>query len=124
MIHKGVIEKATTVSKLSDVIRAKIGAVLFAPNGRIITFAYNKTYFGHFQRYTIHAEEHLIAKAFRLKAIDRFGELYILVVRTRVCDGRLAIAKPCDKCKLLLKEAGFETIYFSNYAGQIEEMKI
>jgi len=121
MIKKNVLEKAVKVAKCSNVVRGKIGAVLFKDNGHIITRSCNTVLMGNNER-TIHAEQFLLAKAFRIKALERYRNerLNILVVRWRKEDDAMANAKPCNVCAELLRSAGLP-VYYSNEFGEIEK---
>jgi len=121
-IKQSVINEAIKVAQGSNVLRAKIGAVLFTNNGNIITKACNSSFYGLEKKYTIHAEQYLLAKAFRLKALARFGKLNILVVRYKKSIKGLSNAKPCEKCEFYLRETGLN-VYYTNDRGDICKMK-
>ncbi len=119
MLPKNVIKKAIEIAKESQVARGKVGAVLFTPNGHILAFANNRINRGHPGKWTIHAEEHLIAKATRIRAGSRYSKLCVLVVRWSVESG-LTIAKPCPVCSFLLDQTGWK-VYYTDRNGQIIE---
>jgi cytidine deaminase len=122
-IKCSVIVKAINTAAKSDVKRGRIGAVLFTSNGRIVASASNRAFFGLKDRFTIHAERLLLARAFRLKALDRLGvsNLNILVVRLRSVDNKLSNAKPCTECQFYLKEAGLK-VFYSDEEGNIQKL--
>jgi len=123
-IKQSVINKAMKVAQGSDVLRAKVGAVLFTNNGNIITQACNSSFYGLDKKkiFTIHAERYLLAKAFRLKALHRFQKLNILVVRYKKSIKGFCNAKPCVECAFYLKEAGLP-VYYTDDDGNIQKLK-
>ena len=112
-----IIDRAIKSAKCSDVIRGKIGAVLFNSNYHIICYAHNSTFWGSNRFRTIHAEEALLNKAYKIKAFERYGNrLNMLVVRWRKSN-TLSLAKPCINCaKILHKNL---RIYYSDDKGKI-----
>lgn len=122
-IKAEVLVRAYNEAKDSTVRRGKIGAVLFTTSGRVLCSAHN-VQVDMPNKYTIHAEEYLLARAFRLKALSRFRSSIhgILVVRYRLEDGGLGMAMPCPKCHKLLQATGLR-VYFSNKSGDIDELK-
>jgi tRNA(Arg) A34 adenosine deaminase TadA len=124
MIPKSVIKKAVSEASRSDVLRGKIGAVLYNNSGHIITSAHNSAFLGSKRFRTIHAEEALLNKAYKIRAINRFGrDLNVLVVRLRLSDGQLGIAKPCVNCQRALRSSPF-TIYYSTNSQTFEEFNL
>lgn len=123
-IQQSVINRATKTAQNSNVLRAKIGAVLFANNGNIITQACNSAFYGLDKKkiFTIHAERYLLAKAFKIKALNRFSKLNVLVVRYKRSTNGLCNAKPCNECEFYLKEAGLP-VYYTDNNGIICKMK-
>jgi cytidine deaminase len=125
-IQDVVIRKAIDVAKSSDVVRGKVGAVLFTDRGRILTFSSNSKYMSNEKkRFTIHAEEYVLAKAIRQKIFARFADenINLLVVRWRKKDNKLSIAKPCKHCQEIIRETQISTFY-SNKNGKIEQLNI
>jgi deoxycytidylate deaminase len=122
-MNQNVINRATKTAQKSTVVRGRVGAVLFMQTGQVITAACNKTIHGKQDSgtFTAHAEERLLAKAHKLKAVSRFGipNLSILVVRWKPSIKGLAMAKPCDPCAYYMREAGFRRIYYSDEDGNI-----
>jgi len=126
MVKLAIINRAVEEAKKSDVVRGKVGAVLFSNSGRIIVSSHNVIFLGQMAKkiFTIHAEKFLLAKAFRIKAIQRFGRnerLNVFVLRYRVGLDTLGSAKPCGLCTALLKAAGVN-VYYTNSQGNIEKL--
>jgi len=119
-IKRNVIVRAIKEAKVSTVCRGKVGAVIFSDSGHIICSSFNTTVYGYEGIWTIHAEEWCLAKAHKIKARERFGNLNMLVVRYKISIDKLAMAKPCEKCSFLIKEAGIQ-VYYSDENGKIEE---
>ena len=107
-------------ARYSNVKRAKVSAISFTASGQVIAKAHNRRIGVKNQKFTEHAEECLIQKLNKLKAFDRFENIYILVVR--VIKVSLAIAKPCKKCKSLLEKYPV-TILYTDFDGSIKECK-
>jgi len=110
------------LSKLvnSNVMRAKILAIAFADNYRILTFAVNQVFRGSKLRWTYHAEENLIKKLYKIKAKQRFGNINVLVMRLTI-DG-WSMAKPCNKCYNDLMRYGVNRILYTDVKGKIREI--
>lgn len=119
MLPKHIIKKAISTAYRSTVIRGSHGAVCFLNNGAILTSAHNTTFLGSERIKTIHAEEAILNKLFKIKAVERYGkDLNILVLR--YCKGtkRIANSKPCPSCTKSLLKTPFN-IYYSNENGEI-----
>ena len=120
-----VIQRAIKSAKSSLVVRGKVGAVLFSNSGNAISSACNATFYGAQDKriFTVHAEQALINKMLKLKAIERYGlkNLNILVVRHKPSIKHLANAKPCKMCESLLKLIGIKT-YYTDAKGEIKTL--
>lgn len=115
-----------TKSKLvsCDVNRSKMIALAFDDkSGNLITSATNRTTRGHAYKWTIHAEEFLIRKLKKIKAFDRFKKISMLVLRYTTTKS-WSMAKPCTQCQKLIISAGFNSVYYSNHEGRIEELRM
>jgi len=122
MINKNIIKRAIQEASKSDVLRGKVGAVLFTDSGHIITSSHNSSFLGSSRFRTIHAEEALLNKSFKIKAIERYGKnLNILVIRYKLGPQTLAMAKPCINCQRVLDKTGFN-IYYSNINKEIVKL--
>lgn len=62
------------------------------------------------------------AECAALKNVDKADT--ILVVRIRREDNELSCSKPCPKCMKFLKDKGIKKIFFSNWSGEIENMRL
>lgn len=121
MIKKSVFDRAVKVARSSNVVRGKVGAVLFTDSGHVVSSACNATMLGYKQRFTMHAEEFVLAKSFRVKAVERFGRenLNILIVRHRPIAG-IGCARPCARCSHLLMEAGIR-VFYTDETGSVRQ---
>jgi len=115
------LQKALATAKNSEMQRGKVGAVLFTDSGYIITFANNVYYDGDDNKRSVHAEEYVLSKAIKLRAIPRFINrgLNLLVIRYKISNDKLAMARPCDKCAKLLQRFPEIKVYYSNERGEI-----
>lgn len=111
------IKKDCTVNshKLAAIAFLKSGQTLAVDTNRAI---YNREAFSHF-KWSIHAEEFLVRKLARIKAKERFNDLYVLVARWGARDG-WAMAKPCMDCERILDKYGITQVFFTNHSGDID----
>ena len=114
------------MAKQSNVSRGRVGAALFMRTGQVITSTHNKVIRGKQESgiFTVHAEELLLVKAHKMKAVARFGvsNLAILIVRWKPSIEKLAMAKPCNRCEYLINEAGIKMVYYSDSDGEIVKL--
>lgn len=109
MINDSIINRAIKTAKQSNVKRAKVAALLVTNKGHILTAACNRRFYGAKGRFTIHAEEAVIARS--TYYIKRYtGQLTLIVIRVRP-NGKFAISKPCDRCQKLINQTPFKVIY-------------
>ena len=122
MIDYRIILKAIKIAKKSNCLRSRMAAIVFTNNGRILTHSDNKHFFGHKKKFTIHAEEGVLAKIIKMGIHLRFKikDLNILVVRWKPSTDALSNAKPCPKCAILLKRIGIRTFH-SDENGDIKK---
>ena len=121
---KAILESVRTIAVHSAVRRAKTAAILFTKRGRVITYAPNVHFYGkeHKNKWTIHAEEFLIAKTLKLRALNRFSDLNILVVRVNAKD-EFVMAKPCKRCQTLLRATGLP-VFYTTQLGTIKRIRL
>lgn len=48
----------------------------------------------------------------------------LLIVRIRRGDKKLSMSRPCDKCLKYLRDKGVKKVWFSNWSGEIEKMRL
>ena len=107
----------------TEVERGKVGAVLFTDSGYIVAAACNRRVNGVKKVYTIHAEEMLLAKAFRVKALERLGRLNLIVVRVKRSEPfGIYMAKPCARCRELLARTNVR-VFYSDRNGKIRRLR-
>lgn len=107
--------------------RHLLGAIALDNHGRIISYgfnSYNKTH-PHQAKFAIrlnkpdkvflHAEISCMIKA------DKKIETLIVTRLNR--SKKCCMAEPCPVCKLAIKEAGIENVYYTNYSGNLILMK-
>jgi len=122
MINNTILKRAIKSAEKSNVVRGKVGAVLFADNGNIICHAHNASFLGSRFIKTVHAEQALLNKVDKINAIERYGkDLNVLVIRWKKGARELANAKPCNECQDRLEKYPFH-VFYSNEDGQIEEL--
>ena len=111
------------IQKDCDVKNQKLVAIAFTPNGRILKIETNRTAdFGIVSKFSLHAEEMLCRKLFKIKARERFGKIEVLIGRWSKKWG-WRLAKPCDGCYNILRKYGINRIHFTNNEGVIEDIK-
>lgn len=104
--------------------RFKIGAVLFGSRG--VVNAKHNSYKTHpmLTKYTnfpfLHAETACILG----EGLDHCHGLDLIVVRLFNGSNSLALAKPCNVCQEVIKEAGLRNVYYSNNNGKIEKLEM
>jgi len=113
------VKVASKTAKYGNVKKAKLAAIACTKKGEIIATAYNRRLDGDFLRWSDHAESSLIKKLKKLKAFQRYGKIYVLVLR--ITSAGLSMAKPCDRCKRLLNENDVKVMY-THWSGNIMEM--
>ena len=119
-IKVSVLTKAIECAKRSQVVRGKVGAVIFTRSGNIVSSASNTIFYGQKNKWTIHAEEMAFRKIINLRSRNELGKLYILVVRYKPSQDKMALARPCPRCTALLKWAGIKA-FFTDENGNIQE---
>ena len=113
-----LVSAAIKAARASDVIRGKIGAILFTNSGYIVARASNVIYFGSAEKRSLHAEQFLLYKADRINAFNRYKHLNVLVVRWKKENNSLGNAKPCSMCSYLLGKYNVN-VFYSNKKGII-----
>ena len=97
----------------SDLRSAKMSAMIVDKKLKtIFAKTHNRRIMGENGKFSIHAEENMLAKYFK-SVKDR----YIFIFRT-MADGSIGVSRPCRKCYKLIEESGiFGAMYF-NKDGQ------
>lgn len=105
-----ILRIARKESEKSDVVRAKLSALLIDNKGHIVcrAFNYKRDLDKSNGKFTVHAEEALIAKW------RQSFKGYTLFVYRRMAKG-FGMAKPCPKCQELIKKAEVEEVYYTTY---------
>lgn len=99
-----------------DIKIHRMGAVAFTRNGRIISMACNRKGDGYVSEFSFHCEEMVLEKSAYFRKTRKNEEVYILVVRIRG-GSDWALAKPCEGCYQLCKDAGVKGIYYTTVDG-------
>lgn len=107
----------------SDVKQHQIVAIAQV-GWRVVAVAMNRRGTGEVSEFSIHAEEFLVKKLLKIKAI-RFGPLNIAVIRVDK-KGGIRCAKPCTGCQRVLsryvaKHPGTE-VYYTNDDGVLDRL--
>ena len=115
-ISKGAIAEGAKSSYIY-----KHGAIAFN-KGKPIGRGYNSTdiHGGLARDYNYRGGIH--AEVAALKNINKADT--ILVVRISREDGSLTMSRPCEKCQKYLKDRGIKKVVYSNWNGEIEEMRL
>lgn len=93
---------AAVTTKVKDRRNFLLGAIGIRSDGAIV-----KSFNGH-----SHAPNNRAHAEYRLAQKLDVGSV-VYIVRIRVGDGKLAIAKPCDRCQKVLKAKGVKKIFYS-----------
>jgi hypothetical protein len=109
------------IKKDCSVQRHQLVAFAFTRNGHIIGIDTNRRGSGEISNFSLHAEEFLVNKLLRIKARERYGQIFILVTRLGRKRG-WTMAKPCPGCQWKLREAGVNEVYYTNESGQIVKL--
>lgn len=67
----------------------------------------------------LHAESNVVLSY----GVDNCKGLDIYVTRT-LKDGSVTMAKPCKVCMRILKDVGIRKIYYTNWKGKVECLKL
>lgn len=98
------------IAKKSDHRWAHHVAILVG-EGRIVAVGYNKG--------VTHAEEMAVRK---LKMSGgSAARLYSVRIRR---DGKIGASKPCPNCESLLRDAGIRDVYYNDYDGKQERIRL
>lgn len=110
------------IEKTCTVKRHRLCAVAFSQSGNIIASATNRIHNdGWVSDFSLHSEELLIRKLRKIRAIERFGKIRVLVVRLAKSKG-WAMAKPCKKCEFLLRSYKVQEVSYTDDNGQIVDL--
>jgi tRNA(Arg) A34 adenosine deaminase TadA len=103
--------------------RFRVGAVLIRRN-RLITARHNslKTH-PALSRLTPWPNLHAESAAILAAGFDNSEDADLFVVRV-LKDGTRAMARPCDVCDGLIRQAGIRRVWFSDNAGKTERIEI
>lgn len=107
---------ASKVAKKSEHEQHKLGAVV-VKGGRILSTGFNSLgYSGYLRTQTRHAEESAILKLLRERRLHDLSGADLYVTRfTR--GGAIGIARPCSRCRDLIKTVGIRRIFYSTNDG-------
>ena len=90
------------IIKETNIERHQHGAVIVAPNGKVVSIGVNIRGAGFSSRYSIHAEEMALIRAAHKGGIPRGST--ILVARLK-SQGIWGSSRPCDRCRYLIDSA-------------------
>ncbi len=103
------------ISRNCDIKIHRMGAIAFNRNGHIVSMACNMRGNGYVSEFSFHCEEMVLEKSAHYRRTHR-EKLYVLVVRIRG-RGDYGLAKPCQGCHELCKEAGVAGIFYTTVDG-------
>lgn len=127
--QKRFFRLAREVSYLSDVPKARIGAVVVEKN-RVLSKGYNSsktsTVQSRYNRYRnfrdetvaipkVHAEVSAIAPLMHRTDID-WSKVSIYVYR-ELKNGKRSCARPCEACAQLIRDLGIRYVYYTDWDG-------
>lgn len=102
------------MSNRSDIRRHQVLAIARFPN-RTVT-AENRKGSSLSSMFSIHAEEMLLRRLHKLRAISRWGIPSVTVLRFKR-DGSYGVSKPCPPCMKQLLRAGIRKIQYTGAMG-------
>lgn len=113
-----IVKIAKDKWKRSDINRHKV--IALALFGGKMLYAVNRRGEGRVSRFSYHAEELLVKKIQKERAIQRLGIPVVVILRPKR-DGQLGESRPCRGCTSLLKGIGVQRAYYvaSNYNGSM-----
>lgn len=111
------------ITNQCDLIRAKIAAIAFMPSGAVIASATNRILYSIPDEWSIHAEAFLIKKLRKIRAIERYKDVNILVARWSPLKQAWDIAKPCSNCQIEIARYGIKKVFYTNEFGEISEAR-
>ena len=126
MIEEKFIESAKAVA-ISGVGTCKggfrVGAVLLE-RGRIIN-AKSNSYKTHplLTKYTEWPFQHAESACIIANGIDNCEDMDLIVTRVDKRNN-LTMAKPCDSCQALMRDANINKVFYSNWKGEFECLQI
>ena len=118
------LEFARKVAMRSPQRRSKMAAIALDRSRRVIdrrlvAFNYNiKSTINKNGKFSVHAEEHLIAKSCRYHALS-IADMVVLVYRKKKVGA--GNSKPCSRCRELLKKAGVKRVIYNLCGTWYEE---
>lgn len=104
------------ILKRCDIKIHRMGAVIFTRNGHIVAMACNMRGDGYVSEFSFHCEEMVLEKSSYFRKTRPKEDVFILVVRVRGGND-WAMAKPCQGCHQLCKEAGVKGIFYTTVDG-------
>lgn len=112
-VNKNIINKAIEVAKTSNVKRGKVAAIIYTSRGEILAFSANTRFYRKdgTKKHTIHAEEMVLAKAYKMCLNRRYTNLRMFVLRWQNKEQKICLAKPCELCQELLKQWDYPVYY-------------
>lgn len=99
-----------------DIKRHRMGCIAFNRKGYVISMSCNRRGSGHVSEYSFHCEEMALNKAKHYRSHNPKEKIYLLVVRIRSRTD-WGLAKPCEGCYQLCKEAGVAGIFYTTVDG-------
>lgn len=122
----GVFNRCVEEANKSN-YEVRLGAVIFK-GSKIISSGHNyirscSSVHSRYRKWmnSLHAEVDAIINA---GDVSKLKGASILVMKVSKKYGKLSNGNPCPWCKLLIKNSGIKTIYYSNKFGEIESIKV
>ena len=97
------------IQRECDIKIHRMGAICFLRNGHVLATACNRKGNGYVSEYSYHCEEMVLERSAYARKRAK-SQAYILVVRP-LARGEYGLAKPCQGCYELCKEAGVKIFY-------------
>jgi hypothetical protein len=106
-----------------DAARKRVMAIAFSNRGHIIAKSINKAIFGRPDKFSLHAEHLLVNKLSKIRAKERFGKVFVMVLRWSKQKQDWTMAMPCEDCRSRLFSYGVCGVYYSDENGEFRKLQ-
>jgi len=107
----------------STFMKHRVGAVIMKGN-RVLSTGFNSIRYSSISKQaTSHAEAAAIVRLLKEgRMVDLAGS--VLYVTRFTKSGVISCARPCDNCLRLIRSVGIAKVFYTDFDGQTQEMKL